>query len=233
MNKRPGPSRFLRAVPGVIALLLCAAAIAPAVSRAARTMGEPTAAPTVSVAPPETRTVVAEGRAAINFDRGGVPAAREAAIAQALRAAVEKATGVFVSARTLTSNYQLVQDEVTTRAEGFATLGEIVSEQVRGDEVRVTIRALVSLRPLAERLKALNLTRAWTVRVTGDRGVDAGALAQLQQTLTEAGFHVESSNRGGGSGLFAPPVPRRIWWCAFRPERTPLCKRRSTRRPAR
>lgn len=141
---------------------------------------------------PETRAVVAEGRAAVYPDRGGVPGAREAAIAQALRAAVEKTTGVFVSAHTLTSNYQLVQDEVTTRADGFATLGEVISSQVHGGEVRVIIRAFVSLRPLAKRLKELGLVRAWRVRVEPARGAQASAAvcALLEQTLIEAGFSV-------------------------------------------
>ncbi len=141
--------------------------------------------------PPETREVIAEGRAAIHPDRGGVPGAREAAIAQALRAAVEKTTGVFVSAHTLTSNYQLVQDEVTTHADGYATLGEVLSSQVRGGEVRVIVRALVSLRPLAKRLKELGLARAWRVRVEPGAGETSAAVhALLEQTLIEAGFSV-------------------------------------------
>lgn len=142
---------------------------------------------------PETRAVVAEGRAAVYPDRGGVPGAREAAIAQALRAAVEKTTGVFVSAHTLTSNYQLVQDEVTTRAGGFATLGEVISSQVHGGEVRVNVRAFVSLRPLAKRLKELGLVRAWRVRVepaSGAAQASAAVCALLEQTLIEAGFSV-------------------------------------------
>lgn len=163
---------------------------APAVrAQETDTPTEVSAAPTTM--PPETRMVVAEGRAAIHPDRGGVPGAREAAIAQALRAAVEKTTGVFVSAHTLTSNYQLVQDEVTTRADGYATLDEVLSCQVRGDEVRVSVRALVSLRPLAKRLKELGLVRAWRVRVEPAAKETFGAVrALLEQTLVEAGFHV-------------------------------------------
>jgi hypothetical protein len=141
-----------------------------------------------AVAPPETREVVAEGRAAIGR-HGGVPGAREAAIAQALRAAVEQATGVFVSARTLTHNYRLLQDEVTTRAEGFATLKEVVSEKVLPDAVRVRVRALVSLRPLAERLKALKLTRAWRVFVAAP-SEDEATPATFERTLVDAGFVV-------------------------------------------
>ena len=145
---------------------------------------------------------MAEGRAAIGT--GGVPGAREAAVAQALRNAVEKATGVFVSARTLTSNYRLVQDEVTTRAEGFATLGQIVREKVLPGEVRVTIRALVSLRPLAKRLRELKLTRAWRVHVSSG-GHAALATATLERTLGEAGFVVVSRLEDADLSVRASP----------------------------
>lgn len=158
--------------------------------------------PTVTIAPVETKEVVAEGRAAINRETG-VIGARQAAIGQALRAAVEKALGVYVSARTLTQNYQMVRDQVLTRSDGYATLKEIVREQVGTQEVRVTVRALVSLRPLAKQLKALRLTRTWRVRVSAkldnragkteaDNDVSAGAVAALENTLADAGFVVVS-----------------------------------------
>lgn len=150
----------------------------------------------VSVAPQAVREIVAEGRAAIG--PSGVLGARRAAQAAALRAAVEKAIGVFVSARTLTQNYTLVRDQVTTRAEGFATLKEVVSERVGTQDVSVTVRALVSLRPLAEQLKAVGLTRAWRVHVQGGGSgtpIAADERAILERTLAEAGFAVVSSDR--------------------------------------
>lgn len=162
-------------------------------------------APTVTAAPPETRDVVAEGRAVIGT--GGVPGAREAAVQQALRNAVEKTTGVFVSARTLTSNYRLVQDEVTTRAEGFATLKEVLSEKAARGEVRVTVRALVSLRPLARRLKELNLTRAWRISVEPAEIADlSDAVATLERNLGDAGFVVVSD--GGKADLIIRVRPK-------------------------
>jgi hypothetical protein len=172
---------------------------------AAKGQTEDAAAPpaaTVSVAPVEFREVVAEGRAAIG--ETGLIGARKAAEAQALRSAVERALGIYVSARTLTQNYTLVRDQVVTRAEGFATLKEVVRERVGPQEVRVTIRALVSLRPLAQQLKALNLTRAWRIRVTGRApaargGGEASALdraaATLERALADAGFVVVSDEK--------------------------------------
>jgi hypothetical protein len=150
----------------------------------------------VTLAPPTVREVIAEGRAAIG--ETGVIGARRAAEAQALRNAVEKALGVYVSAQTLTQNYVMVRDQVVTNATGYATLKEVLKEQVLPQEVRVTVRAIVSLRPLAEQLKALKLTRQFRVRIvaTGDRGTPGQHAAQatvtLEKALTDAGFVVVS-----------------------------------------
>jgi hypothetical protein len=167
--------------------------VAPPFARAQEEGLPPAADARVTLAPPTVREVVAEGRAAIGT--GGVLGARKAAEAQALRNAVEKALGVYVSARTLTHNYVMVRDQVITNATGYATLKEIVKEEVGTQEVRVTVRALVSLRPLAEQLKALKLTRAFRVRVTTDKGAADGkptaeAAAALEKSLTDAGFVV-------------------------------------------
>jgi len=164
---------------------------------------------TVKAAPASVKEVVARGTAAIGA--GGLVAARRAATALALRSAVERATGVFVSAHTLTHNYTLIHDQVSTRAEGFATLKEIVSETDSPETVTVTVRALVSLRPLAERLKGLGLTRAWRIyvrpgemRIEGGGDADA-ALADLESRLTTAGFPVVSSERDADLILTALP----------------------------
>lgn len=150
---------------------------------------------TVATAPPETREVVAEGRAAVGV--GGIIAARKAAEAQALRNAVEKTLGVFVSARTLTQNYILVRDTVSTHASGYATLQSVLRETVSldGREVTATIRALVSLRPLAEQLKASRLTRAWRVFVPKGGPSAQSARTQTESALEQAGFVVVSSTR--------------------------------------
>jgi hypothetical protein len=148
----------------------------------------------------ELTEVVASGTAAIGT--GGVLAARKAAEAQALRNAVERTTGVFVSARALTQNYVLVRDQIMTRAEGFATLKEVLGEKIGPETITVRIRALVSLRPLAARLKGLGLTRAWRVYISGrgNRGGTPGAhiaaaTATLEKTLTDAGFVVISEKK--------------------------------------
>ena len=185
------------AAGATVAVLLTLCMAGPA------TFAQTPAAPiTAPVAPGEVREVVAEGRAAIGA--GGVLAARRAATAQALRNAVEKAVGVYVSARSLTQNYQLVRDQVTTHAEGFSTLQDTLRETVSPDEVSVTVRALVSLRPLAEQLKGLGLTRAWRVRVVTDNN-EAAPPATIEQALTNAGFVVASE---GEADILVQITPR-------------------------
>jgi hypothetical protein len=190
-------------------------------------VGAPTlaqTAPSAAVLPAQSREVVAEGRAAIptaaDSPQAAVLRAKKAAQAQALRSAVEKALGIYVSARTLTSNYQLVRDEVTTRAEGFATLKEVISEKVTPTEVRVTLRALVSLRPLAKRLKALGLTRQWRVcciAVPGSEPEDTrSALAALEDELARAGFVVVADPKEADLTVTLAPTLRRVHTQALR-----------------
>jgi hypothetical protein len=139
----------------------------------------------------DTQTVLAEGRAAVGSPAsGGALAAKQAAVAIALRNAVEKVCGVYVAANSLTRNYQLLKDEVLTRADGYAVLKEVVSSEREGDIVRVVVRAQVSTRPLAERLKALRLTRAFRVYVQAGENVPTASVADA---ITEAGFPVVDS----------------------------------------
>ncbi|MGC4044671.1 MAG: hypothetical protein QM758_12825 [Armatimonas sp.] len=171
-----------------------------------------------SVAPVETREVVAEGRAAIPFNadspQAAILQAKKAAQSQALRNAVEKALGIYVSAHTLTANYQLVRDEVTTRAEGFATLQEVLSEKVTPTEVRVTLRALVSLKPLAKQLKTLGLTRAWRISVVEAWGTTPGdcdtAMASLEEELSRAGFVVTANPKEADVSVVLTPKLKRV-----------------------
>jgi hypothetical protein len=120
--------------------------------------------------------------------------ARRAAEAQALRSAVEKAVGIYISAHSLTQNYTLVRDQILTRSDGYATLKEVLQENVGADEVSVTIRALVTLKPLAQELKALKLTRAFRlfVQTKNDKDTATGrdGTADLQNRLADAGFVV-------------------------------------------
>ncbi len=139
----------------------------------------------------DSQIVLAEGRAAVGPpETGGALAAKQAAVAVAMRNAVEKVVGVYVAANSLTKNYQLLKDEILTRADGFVVLKEIVRTEREGNIVRVVIRAEVSTRPLAERLKALRLTRAFRVFV---QVPDSLPGVEVATAFTDAGFPVVES----------------------------------------
>ncbi|MBC8141910.1 MAG: hypothetical protein H7Y38_10770 [Armatimonadetes bacterium] len=154
--------------------------------------------------PAEAQTVLVEGRAAVgSVETGGALAAKQTAVADALRNAVAKVAGVYVRSGSLTRNFQLVKDEILTRADGYATLSEIVRTERVGNVVRVVVRATVSTRPLAERLKALRLTRAFRVFVNTPENMDGSTLTAA---LTEAGFPVMDSK--ANADIIVSVVPR-------------------------
>lgn len=125
------------------------------------------------------REVLAEGRAALTgLDLAG---ARKAAIASALRSAVEKTLGVYVSSQTLTKNFALVRDQVLTQSAGHVLLKEVVRTEQLPQEIRVIVRAVVSVKPLVEQVRALGLARAWRVQTTEPT---------LERALSAAGFVV-------------------------------------------
>src|SRR5437763_994937 len=84
---------------------------------------------------------VAQGEAAI-LD-GDRPAARQTAIDDALRRAVEMAAGTRVSSTTETKDFQVRMDRVLTHAQGFVRRYEIVNEGLDGVVVQVTVRAFI------------------------------------------------------------------------------------------
>ena len=100
-------------------------------------------------------TEVAQGQAAILA--GDRPAAREKAIEDALRHAVEMAAGAQVVSSTEVQDFQLKLDQVLTRSSGFVRSYQIVKEGLDGDVVQVTVRAQVGLAALDKDLEAMGL----------------------------------------------------------------------------
>jgi len=89
----------------------------------------------------------------------GQGTSRDGAIADALRAAVEQAVGVLVDAQTVTRNYQVINDDIYTKAQGFVEDYRVINEKP-GDVYTVTLRANISTTPSSEifsRLQRLHL----------------------------------------------------------------------------
>ncbi len=101
---------------------------------------------------------VAQGQAAV-LD-GDKPAARQKAIEDALRHAVEMAVGTRVTSTTEVQDFQSRMDQVLTHSQGFVRRYEIVSEGMDGDVVQVTVRATIGSAELDKDLQAMGLLMA-------------------------------------------------------------------------
>ncbi|MDQ3266200.1 MAG: flagellar assembly protein T N-terminal domain-containing protein [Myxococcota bacterium] len=127
----------------LIASLLSAAALAQA-----------PAAP----ATPATQDVEAVGEAAI-MD-GNRALARDRAIEDALRKAVEQACGTMVVASSETRDFKLVSDRILTQAKGYVSKYDVLSTKEDAGVLQVRIAAKVGTDKLATDLEAIGLTLA-------------------------------------------------------------------------
>ncbi|MBC7542229.1 MAG: flagellar assembly protein T N-terminal domain-containing protein [Candidatus Sericytochromatia bacterium] len=141
-------------------------------------------------APPDNRSVTAVGEAPIE---GSVDTARNQAINQAKRAAVEQSVGVFVNSETKVQNFQVLSDSIYTKANGFVSDVKVLDEQKKGGTYWVKIAATVSVLPLAQQLKGLGVLRQWTIAtVLKGSGYNKDALeaaeSAVNRRLVDAGF---------------------------------------------
>jgi hypothetical protein len=100
----------------------------------------------------------AQGQAAIL--NGDKPAAREKAIEDALRHAVEMAVGTKVSSSSEVQDFQSKMDRVLTHSSGYVKKYEIVKEGLDGDVVQINIRAQISTAALDKDLEAMGMLMA-------------------------------------------------------------------------
>jgi hypothetical protein len=106
----------------------------------------------------EALVQVAQGEAAVlDNDR---PAARQKAIDDALRRAVEMAAGTRVSGATEMKDFQVKMDRVLIHSQGFVRRYEIVREGMDGEVVQVSVRAWIGTAELDRDLEAMGLLTA-------------------------------------------------------------------------
>ncbi len=101
----------------------------------------------------QTITVKGEGW----FDGRDALPGKDRAIRDALVKAVEQAVGTLISSETRVQNFQVLNDEIYTRSEGFVKTYEILNEKQAGNVVEVTLRAIVATGPIKDRLDAMGL----------------------------------------------------------------------------
>jgi len=82
-------------------------------------------------------------------------AARNLALTNAFREAVQQGVGVWVQSQTEVKDAALVQDQILTRAQGYVTDHEIVKEKVEDNILALTIKANVAVDQIGADIKSL------------------------------------------------------------------------------
>lgn len=154
------------------------------------------------IAMSQPTTVESQGVAAII--RGNLDISRDKAIEDALRNAVEQATGSLIENETLVENYQLLSDKIYSQSRGYVQTYEVLNEKVDQGLYRVTIQASVASGELKNDLRALNVlmrqVRKPRVMVlfeeTMSEGVNSGRLAEdaVSKVLLDNGFKLVDAN---------------------------------------
>ncbi len=103
----------------------------------------------------ETRTVSAEGVAAIQGDARDI--ARDAAIEDAQKRAVEQAIGILIDSQTQVENYQLISDKILSQTKGYIKRYNVTGETVDSNLLRVRINAEVALGQLTDDLTGIGI----------------------------------------------------------------------------
>ncbi len=103
----------------------------------------------------ETKTVSAEGVAAIQGDARDI--ARDAAIEDAQKRAVEQAIGILIDSQTQVENYQLISDKILSQTKGYIKRYNVTGESVDSNLLRVRINAEVALSRLTDDLSGIGI----------------------------------------------------------------------------
>lgn len=106
-------------------------------------------------APEEEKKIVARGEGVIF--QNDIATAKEKALDQAKRMAVEQGVGVFISSSTLVQNYQTIDDKILARSVGYLKSYTILKEKTEDGVVMVEIEAIVKTAKLGGDVKGLNL----------------------------------------------------------------------------
>ena len=103
----------------------------------------------------ESRTVSAEGVAVIQGEARDI--ARDAAIEDAQKRAVEQAIGILIDSQTQVENFQVISDNILSQTKGYIKRYNVTGEFPEGNLLRVTITAEVALGKLSDDLSAIGI----------------------------------------------------------------------------
>ncbi|GAB6099381.1 hypothetical protein JCM16358_12600 [Halanaerocella petrolearia] len=110
--------------------------------------------PQIATAAPD-KEVSVTGMAYISNDN--LVKAREQAINDGLRRAVEQVVGTFISSQTKTANAQLIEDEILKSSQGYVKKYQILDKSIAENSYKIKLRATVSSEDLTNDLEVLKL----------------------------------------------------------------------------
>ncbi len=124
-----------------------------------------------------------------SYEGGRKDIARDRAIKDALRKAVEQGVGTFISSETVVENYELLKDRIYSKAEGYVTEYRVLRERAEDGLYRVLVRAKVKLGDIKRDLRAIGILverrgRPRTMVLIGDEEVRA----MVEERLISMGF---------------------------------------------
>lgn len=103
----------------------------------------------------ESQTVSAEGVAVVQGSAKDI--ARDAAIEDAQKRAVEQAVGILIDSQTMVENFQVISDKILSQTKGYLKRYNITGESMDGNLLRVRINAEVALGKLTEDLSGIGI----------------------------------------------------------------------------
>ena len=109
----------------------------------------------VSAGTPAVVSTTAEGVGVIKS--GNKAMARDQAIRDGQRIAVEQAVGTMVASETLVQNYEVLRDQIYSQTQGYIKDFTIIEEKEEGSLYRVTLKAQVARGSLENDLMALGM----------------------------------------------------------------------------
>lgn len=115
---------------------------------------QPSAVTEVAATGADGPEVLTEGVAAIT---AGIDIARDQALRDALRKAVEQGVGTYINSETRVQNFQLLSDRIYSQASGYVSSYRVIGETREGDLYRVIVRALVKLDRIEDDLRAIGI----------------------------------------------------------------------------
>ncbi|MEO0143647.1 MAG: flagellar assembly protein T N-terminal domain-containing protein [candidate division WOR-3 bacterium] len=101
------------------------------------------------------KSIIVEGVSSTN--NVSLDVARDRAISDALRNAVEQALGTYIESQTIIENYNLIEDNILSKSKGYVKNYKIISEKQEDGLYRVKIIAIVDNKKIEDDLSSLKI----------------------------------------------------------------------------